>query len=168
MSFNLLQTYNYNSPDGQDVVKKAAHSAKLGTVIGGSVAMYDILLYSKTTGVFQRANRAAMWVIPAAGLGAMLSVTANLLGQMRNKSDFKNHLIAGALTGLAYGVLRRHWTHSLNGSLALGIGAAGVKDFFDRGGRVGSDTYDTRVQGLLRHESRHWGSRKELFPPKEY
>eukprot|EP00914_Ancora_sagittata_P003500 GHVO01007347.1.p1 GENE.GHVO01007347.1~~GHVO01007347.1.p1 ORF type:complete len:169 (+),score=15.28 GHVO01007347.1:61-567(+) len=168
MPLNILQTYNYSSPDGQDMLKKAGHSAKLGSVIGGTIALYDILLYSKTSGVVRRANRAAMWVVPAAGLAASLSVTANLLGQMRNKSDWQNHLVAGALTGVAYGVLRRRWTSSLNGGLALAFAAAGTKDFYDRGGQVGNGEYKTQPQGLLGHESRVWGYRKELHAPKEY
>lgn len=42
-----------------------------------------------------------------AALGAFCSAAANISGQIRGKDDVMNHAIAGALTGIAFGVYRK-------------------------------------------------------------
>ncbi|KAK2163083.1 hypothetical protein LSH36_86g06076 [Paralvinella palmiformis] len=94
----LAKTYIYDSPDGQDCLKKTFHSAKLGALIGGYFGAIDIVAISKPTGILAVTGRALTFVTPAAGAAATFAMTAGIVGDIRGKDSPLNHGL-GAFAG---------------------------------------------------------------------
>lgn len=157
----------YDSPDGQDCGEKALETTKLAFKAGSFWAIYEMVGRSQPATIGGIATRYMYWTVPAVGLGITFAATGCVVGSMRGKDDFWNHMIAGASSAAVIGA-RYGPKNGFTWAIVLG-GAAGLCKYVKS---CGYDIYNPTPKkqqlGTFDHYQRHFGPRREVKPPPEY
>lgn len=118
----------YDTPDGQDCLKKLAVATKYGAIYGLFTSALDVLCISHPKGYGATFARIGYVTLPFLGVGATFATSTCLLTDLRNKDDHLNYLIGGALSGAIVGVWQRSAQIGSITAVFFGIGACVVKD----------------------------------------
>jgi len=157
----------YLSPDGENCLEKTAETTFYGFKFGSMWAVYEMVGRSKPEGVRAMASRYVYWVVPAVFMGATFASTACLMGKLRGKNDFVNHVVGAASTSSIIG-LRYGAKNGLMWGFVLGSGAGLYKFFKDCGVEFLSMKPPAKDYGSFGHYNRHFGPRREVKEPTNY
>ncbi|GFY37934.1 uncharacterized protein TNIN_486911 [Trichonephila inaurata madagascariensis] len=94
----------YATPDGQECLPKTYYYTKYGALGGAIFSIYEMALISKPQTLHSTLARFGRFTFPFAGMGFAFGASLCLLGQIRKKDDFVNHLIGGAIAGSVWGM----------------------------------------------------------------
>ncbi|XP_013162625.1 PREDICTED: NADH dehydrogenase [ubiquinone] 1 alpha subcomplex subunit 11 [Papilio xuthus] len=123
---SLLTYKYYDTPEGQDIYKKAFVTTKYATLAGFAAATFDVLMFSHPKGIVNTTGRYMFYVGPLVGMATAFTVTANVAQNMRGKNDGLNYFLGGAAAGSILSAWTRSLTIALPAVCVLG-GAALVK-----------------------------------------
>lgn len=122
---NRIPGYQYyDTPDGEDCVKKVIYLNKVGAILGGFYSTLDVLTMSKPVGVGNIALRYATLTLPVMAVGSTFGAVTCLSTTIRGKDDFFNYFYGGVAAGSVTGAIARN---GVVGTLcAVSFGIAGM------------------------------------------
>ncbi|XP_032519623.1 NADH dehydrogenase [ubiquinone] 1 alpha subcomplex subunit 11 [Danaus plexippus] len=121
----------YDTPEGQDIYKKAFVTSKYAALTGLGIGTYDVLMYSHPKGLFNTAYRFGYFIVPMVGMATTFAVTANAIQNYRGKNDELNYFLGGAASGALFAVWQRSGLIALPAAVVLGVAAAIKKQAYD-------------------------------------
>ncbi|XP_038211106.1 NADH dehydrogenase [ubiquinone] 1 alpha subcomplex subunit 11 [Zerene cesonia] len=130
---SLLTYKYYDTPEGQDILKKTIVTSKNACLASIPIATFDVLLYSHPQGFFNTAFRYGTYFGTAIGMASAFTLTANIAQNVRGKNDGLNYFMGGAASGVVFSALRKLPLLSLPMSIFLGCVAVVKKEAIDEG-----------------------------------
>lgn len=122
---NRIPGYQYyDTPDGEDCLKKVIYMNKLGVLFGGFYSTLDVISFSKPVGVGNIALRYATITLPLMAIGSTFAAVTCLSTNIRKKDDFWNYFWGGVAAGGVTGAVTK--SGPLGTLCALTFGCAGM------------------------------------------
>jgi len=115
----------------QDALSRSARSAALTGAAGLFIASVQNTVAKQQVGAFGVFTRFGTTIGLLTAMGGTFQFASIASANLREKNDFVNHAIGGALAGSLKGLWRRSMVSTLGGSLALGA-VMGVVSFTGR------------------------------------
>lgn len=127
---------NYDVDDGpvyepHDALGRSARSAAMTGAAGLFIASVQNTVAKEQIGPFGVFTRFGRTIGLLTAMGGVFQFSSIASANLREKNDFINHAIGGALAGSLNGLWRRSMVSTLGGALALG-GAMGVISYTGR------------------------------------
>lgn len=110
----------YDTPDGEDCLKKVVYMNKVGLVFGIFGGTLDVVAGSKPVGIANIATRYAMISLPLMAVGSTFAATCCLLADYRGKDDTYNYFFGGFSAGCVAGACARSGTFGTFAAVSLG------------------------------------------------
>lgn len=98
----------YDTPDGEDCLKKLVAINKLALFLGVSASTLDVVMYSKPMNFSSFAARYAYITFPVMAVASTFSVTSCLLTTYRGDKDTHNYFAGGFAAGCVAGAIARN------------------------------------------------------------
>lgn len=118
----------YDSPEGEDCLKKLAYVTKYCGIYGFIGSTIDILLYSHPKGYGSIVGRYAYITFPIMGMGAAFTAATCAATNLRKKDDKLNYFIGALSAASVWGAWKKSYKIGIYGGLALGLAAVIFKD----------------------------------------
>ncbi|XP_047117204.1 NADH dehydrogenase [ubiquinone] 1 alpha subcomplex subunit 11 [Schistocerca piceifrons] len=123
----------YDSPEGQDCLKKMWYTTKTGALIGLGLSSFDVIMYSRPKGYFPTLMRYGYITLPIMGMAASFSATTCIATNARGKDGKLNYFLGGCAAGGVFGAWRRSIFAGFLGCVALGGFAVAKKLSIEEG-----------------------------------
>uniref|UniRef100_A0A1B6H0T4 NADH dehydrogenase [ubiquinone] 1 alpha subcomplex subunit 11 n=1 Tax=Cuerna arida TaxID=1464854 RepID=A0A1B6H0T4_9HEMI len=100
----------YDTPEGEDCLKKVIFMNKMGLFFGISAATIDVIAYTKPVGFANIASRYVMISWPIMAVGSTFAAVTCLSTSLRGKDDTYNYSLGGFAAGCVAGAAMRSGT----------------------------------------------------------
>lgn len=110
MSKQINEYKYFDTPDGQDTIKKLWVATKSMAVVSLTVATADVLLYSHPKGYLSTLGRYAYICFPLLGMSTAFVMLKNSAANVRGKDDKLNWVIGALAAGGIFGAWRKSVT----------------------------------------------------------
>lgn len=135
--------YWYDTPDGEDILKKTSFAMKIGYLFGMPIGLYDMAMVAQPK-MSLHLFRYTKIVLPFVGVGAMFTLTSQLLCKKFPELDPRiSYAIGGASVGTVVQAAAKH--KHIGGIVAFYgfIGCFLMRDF----GVYGESMWGQQVKG---------------------
>lgn len=130
----------YDTPDGEDCLKKLIAINKIALFFGVSASTLDVVMYSKPTNFTSFAARYARITFPIMAVASTFSVTSCLLTSYRGDKDTHNYFCGGFAAGCVAGAIARNGILGTTAAVVFGF-VAYVRKACDLEGISWNGTY---------------------------
>ncbi|KAG5891675.1 hypothetical protein JTB14_020093 [Gonioctena quinquepunctata] len=117
-----LKPYSYfDTPDGQDVVKKLLYVWKPTSLVAFAAGTFDVIAWTQPKGYLPTLGRFVYLGAPIFGTTTAFVLTTNIAASLRKKDDKWNWFLGGFAAGSVLGVWRRKTIVGFNMGMLFGI-----------------------------------------------
>lgn len=126
----------YDTPMGQDSLKKLWITTKLAGTGGLAWSTIDVMLNSKPKGYLPTIGRYIYITGPFIGIAGAFSITANAAANFRGKDDTWNYVLGGIASGCITGAWRRSVMVGFVWSVVFAVAGIVKKSSIDEGWEI--------------------------------
>lgn len=123
----------YDTPKGEDILKKLWISTKLAGSAGLMWSTIDVILNSKPKGYLPTIGRYMYITGPFIGMAGAYTVTSNVAASLRKKDDSLNYILGGIAAGNMAGAWRKSLMVGFVWSVAFAVAGIVKKSSIDGG-----------------------------------
>lgn len=104
----------YDTPEGEDCLKKVFYMSKLAGISGLVVSTADVILLSRPRGYLPTVARYGYVTLPMIGMAAAFASTTCIATQVRKKDGKMNYILGGLAAAAVFGAWRGSILHGFN------------------------------------------------------